>query len=161
MTLDQIIAQKQNKWLWRSAAIGLTAMVLLNVLLMIRLWPIYNRYETALGDFQQPVILNRVSGFQGPTAKQGDITVLQQDRCVNRETKVVILTGWTSAEGAINVPNREEIKHSALKGCTTITMALAMPERITPGKWYITGIVRDETSAEPRYWTSEIFVVVP
>lgn len=139
--------------------LGLAAV---NVYLFIKIIPHSETYETALGDFPPPMVLNRVPGYQGPTAKLGEIVVLQQNRCVNRDTTISIQTFWVRQDEATGgVPSLNVIQQTAIRGCSTITLPIAMPERITTGRWHIQGIVRDVPSGDPRYWTSEIFVVVP
>ena len=154
---------KFNRLLWVCGAIGLASILALNVVLLIKLFPDHGKYETALGDFPSPVVLNRSPSQIGPAARVGEVTVLQQNRCVNRTTKLIIQTIWTP--GANNnkqaIPSKTPLEMNAMKGCSTITIPLQMPENITPGNWYITGIVRDEPSGDPRYWTSEAFMVVP
>ena len=143
-----------------SAIIGLMC---LNIVLAIRLLPEGDKYENALGDFPPPVVLNRVPGTTGPAARLGDITVVQQERCVNRTTKLRIQTIWTREPPTPgqSFPNAEPFRQNSMKGCATMTLALQMPEKVTPGSWYIQGVVQDEGSGDVKYWTSEILVVVP
>jgi len=155
------VVAKQNKILFVFGILGLIVLLILNAILVIKLLPAHDKYETALGDFPTPRILNRVPGIAGSAAKLGEITVLQQDRCVNRATSLNIQTIWTPEIPGVGDANTKPLNMNAMKGCSTITMALQMPEKVTPGRWFIQGIVRDEPSGDVRYWTSEIFVVVP
>lgn len=150
---------RQNKILWIIGAIGVASLLILNIVLLIRLLP--EKYEPALGDFPPPVALNRVPGHSGPAAKLGDIVVLQHTRCVNRNTRLTKTIAWTPERGGRSIPGLEPIIQNAMRGCSTITIALPMPENIVPGKWFIQGLVKDETSGEGRLWSSEVFVVVP
>lgn len=162
MTSEDSVVQlnRTNKLLRFCAIVAFFTVLFLNIILVLRLLP--EKYENALGDFPSPVSLNRVQGYSGSTVKLGDITVLQQERCVNRDTKLIINTIWTAETyGVPSAPNREQIKMNALKGCSTITMALAMPERVATGKYFIQGIVQDQPTGDVKYWTSEIIVVVP
>lgn len=153
----------QNRVLLVIGAVGILSLIVLNIILFIKLLPDSEKYETALGDFPSPVVLNRVPSQVGPAARLGEVTVLQQNRCVNRTTKLIIQTVWTPGKDnpKQSSASRIPLEMNAMKGCSTITMALQMPENITPGNWYITGIVKDEPSGDPRYWTSETFMVVP
>lgn len=149
-----------TKLLMTCAAVGFISILALNIILLVRLLPNQDRYETALGDFSSPTILNRVPGVPGPAAKLAEIVVIQQERCVNRNTKLVVQTIWTSSDSSISASNEEKLKSNLMKGCATTTLALQMPEKVTPGSWFIQGIVRDDISGDVRYWSSEIFVVV-
>lgn len=150
---------RQNRVLLVIGAVGVFSLLILNVFLAIRLLP--EKYETALGDFPSPMILNRIPGIDGSAVKLGEVTVVRTDRCVNRDTQLTTITIWTPESPTQSIPNSEQFKSPATKGCMTSTLALKMPDKITPGKWHIQGIVRDEPSGDVRYWTSEIFVVVP
>jgi hypothetical protein len=151
--------EKLNRILLIVAVIGIFSLVILNIILISKLIP--GKYETALGDFPQPIILNRIPGVTGPAAKQGEVTIVRSDRCVNRDVQLTTITIWTSEDSKLNTPNSEQFKSPAMKGCATTTLALKMPEKTSPGKWFIQGIVRDDKTGDVRYWNSEIFVVVP
>lgn len=159
---DKIVnVHASTRMLMICGAVAFAAILVLNIILFVRLLPLHSKYETPLGNFPTPVILNRVPGQTGPAARLGDVTVLQQERCVNKTTKIIVQTIWTSSNSPVSVANQEQLKSNVMQGCATITMALQMPEKITPGVWLIQGIVRDEPSGDVRYWASEIFVVVP
>ena len=148
----------QNKVLIAVAAVGFVSLLFLNIVLLIKLIP--EKYEPPLGDFPPPVVLNRIPGVEGPAVKIGEVTVVRSDRCVNRDAQITTITIWTP-EAATPIPNSERFNSPAMKGCATTTLALKMPEGISPGKWFIQGVVRDDKSGDVKYWTSEIFVVVP
>lgn len=149
---------KLNKLLWVIGVIGIIGVVALNSVLVVKLLP--ERYESALGDFPPPVIINKVPGIQGPAVKLGEVTVVRSDRCVNRDVQLTTTTIWVP-DNAPFFQNSEQFRSPAMKGCATTTLALKMPEKVTAGKWFVNGVVRDDKSGDIKFWTSEVFVVVP
>lgn len=150
-----------TRWVVFAGICAIISLTALSLTLIIRLLP--EQYETALGDYPEPAVLNRVPGIEGPAAHLGEVLVLRGDRCVNRATQTITTTLWTW-QGEPPAPSgntADSIKAPASKGCMSGTLTLKMPESIMPGTWAITGIVRDVPSGDVRYWTSEHFQVVP
>lgn len=155
--------QKVNRVMAVVAVACSVSLLVLTIVLVVRLLP--DKYETALGDYPAPSVLNRVDGIPGPSAHLGEVLVLKGDRCVNRNTKTETTTVWVYA-GPPPVPspssiyNSEVVRGPTSKGCMTATYNLQMPARVIVGLWTVRGIVSDVPSGDVRYWQSEEFLIV-
>ncbi len=121
--------------------------------------------NTVLGPYAEAKVLSTVAGHPGPAVLEaGDLSV-GQERCIESDEFVKVeVTIYFRREGEGTpqlVPFLERAPQTRAPGCNFAIFPLPLPPNVGPGMWRVEGISRSPETSEVRYWSSEVFAVVP
>lgn len=122
-----------------------------------------------LAEYRSPrSILTVRPPVEGPGTTEFGMLLVQGYRCVNTKQPIIIQQFITyrlveDGEGPGKVVQDNAglpSDQARLPGCYEQQLILALPEGVTPGKWFIEAAERDPHTGALRTWFSETFTVV-
>lgn len=118
-----------------------------------------------LGAYDQAKVLSTVVGQVGPAVLESGTINLGQERCIGSDEFVQVeVTIYFRREGEGTpslVPLLERARQTRAPGCNFALFSLPLPPTVGPGQWRVEGFSRALNTSEVRYWSSEVFAVVP